>query len=251
MRRMAPKNVVRLALLPILGCLVLGVIGCASYPTLPQEDRGALSRQLTSRQRDRFLRLSFYVTPFFGDATKKLLTPAPPEDVRLLEQPNGEAINPGPVEAILPAGTRVEITKVEFPTAWSVAERLLYTPRTQPWIYLQTARRGDTAPLILVLRAQIRSSEEFIAELERYLSQQDVSPSLARWSDVVQQAIRTKTAIIDMPAEALEMAWGYPERKRISFVDSAKNEEWIYVGDRRRAFLSDGRVVRLETGKDR
>jgi hypothetical protein len=216
---------------------------------MPQEDRVSLARDLTGKRRDKFLRLSYYVTPFFGDASKKLLTAVPPEEVRLLEQPSGVPINPGPVEAILPAGTRVRITKVEFPTSRALAERLIYTPRTQPWIYLQAEGRRDAAPLILVLRQQIGSSQEFVAELERYLSNANLDPTFSRWSDVVQQAVRGKTAIIDMPADALEMAWGYPDRKQISFIDSARNEEWFYPAEQRRAFLINGRLVRLETGK--
>ncbi len=233
-------------------CLIAGAVlgsACASYTTIPQEERINLTRDLTGRRSDKFLRLSFYVTPFFGDASKKLITPVPPDEVRLLEQPNGKPIEPGPVESIFPAGTRVRITKVEFPTSFAVAERILYTPRTLPWIYLRAAAGRDEAPLILVLKPQMGSSGEFLAELERYLSNADLAPTYARWSDVIQQAVRTKTAIIDMPADALEMAWGYPERKQLSFADSVKNEEWVYPGDRRRAYLADGRVVRLETGK--
>jgi hypothetical protein len=235
--------------LALLGFAVVICTACASYTTVPQEERLNLERDLTGKRRDKFLRLSFYVTPFFGDASKKLLTAVPPEEVRLLEQPGGEPINPGPVERVLPAGARVRITKVEFPTSWAVAERLIYTPRTQPWIYLQAEGRSDDLPLILVLRPQIRSSQEFVAEIERYLSDADLTPTLSRWSDVVQKGVRTKTAMIDMPAEALEMAWGYPEKKQISFADAVKNEEWTYPGERRRAYLADGRVVQLESGK--
>ena len=229
-------------------CGALLSTGCASYPTVPQEDRANLVRELTSKRRDKFLRLSFYVMPFFGDPSKKLLATAPPEEVSLVKQPSGEPMNPGPVEAILPAGTRVQITKVEFPTAVVLSERSLNTPRALPWIYLRGGNR-DGAPLILVLKADILSQEEFVAELERYLSDADLTPLLSSWSDVVQLAVRTKTAIIDMSGEALEMAWGYPDRKEISFVDSVRNEEWIY-GKRRKAYLADGRVVQRETGKE-
>jgi len=222
--------------------------GCATYTHLPLEDRGNLERDLTGRHSEKFLRLSYYVTPFFGDASKKLLTPVPPEEVRLLNQPSGAPIHPGPVERILPAGTRVRILKVEFPTTWAMAERILYTPRTQPWIYLEAATQPEGLPLILVLRQGIDSSEEFVAELERYLSNLDPAPIISRWSETVRQAVRTKNAVVDMPAEALEMAWGYPDVKRISFSDSVKNEQWTYPDGQRVAYLADGRVARLESG---
>ena len=222
---------------------------CASYATVPQEDRMTLARDLTGRRSDKFLRLSFYVSPFFRDPSKKLLSPVPPDEVRLLKQPSGESIEPGPVERILPAGARVRITKVEFPNAVALQERPFDTPRTLPWVYLHALGESDPVPLILVLRPEIRSSEEFLAELDRYLSDTDLDASYARWSQVVQQAVRTKTAVIDMPAEALEMAWGYPERKQISFANSEKREEWIYAGEKRKAYLAEGRVVRLEPGR--
>jgi hypothetical protein len=227
----------------------VAAVSCASYTAIPPQDRATLERDLTGRHSDKFLRLSFYVTPFFGDASKKLLTAAPPEEVRLLGQPSGEPINPGPIQKILPAGTRVRILKVEFPTSWVVTERVLYTPRTQPWVYLQTMEKTEELPLILVLRPQIRSNEEFLAELERSLSDTDPAPILSRWSGLVREAVRTKNAVLNMPADALEMAWGYPERKRISFADSVKNEQWVYPGQRRTAYLTDGRVAKLETGK--
>ncbi len=233
---------------PVHLLVALLAAACASYATVPQEDRMALVRDLTGRRSDKFVRLSFYVSPFFGDASKKLISPLPPEEVRLLQRPSGEAIEPGPAERILPAGARVRITKVEFPTAVALSERPLYTPRTLPWIYLRALGEPEQVPLILVLRPEIRSSEEFLAELERYFSDTDLNATYARWSEVVQQAVRTKAAVIDMPAEALEMAWGYPDRKQISFANSVKHEEWVY-GERRKAYLADGRVVRLEPGK--
>ncbi len=236
------------ALAPVI-CGALIASACASYETLPLEDRRIVARDLTARHADKFLRLSFYVTPFYGDGSKKLLTTVPPEDVQLIKGPSGELINPGPVETILRAGTRIRISKIEFPTAFAVAERPLNTPRTQPWIYLHPVGRPNGAPLILVLRPEIRASEEFEAEVERYLSNADPSLTLSRWPEIVQQAVRAKTAIIDMPAEALEMAWGYPEKKEVSFVDAVKNEQWLYSGERRQAHLVDGRIVRLETGK--
>lgn len=231
----------------LCGALIAG--GCVSYATIPLEDRRLLVRDLTTRHADKFLRLSFYVTPFFGDGSKKLLTTVPPEDVKLVNGPGGEPINPGPVETILRAGTRIRITRIEFPTAFALSDRPENTPRTQPWIYLHPVGRPNDAPLILVLRPEIRASEEFEAEVERYLSDADPSLTLSRWPETVQQAVRAKNAIIDMPAEALEMAWGYPEKKEVSFVNATKNEQWLYSGERRQAYLVDGRIVRLETGK--
>jgi hypothetical protein len=188
------------------------------------------------------LKLSYFVQPFFGDASKKLLSPVPPEEVRLLESTDGKPINPGPTEEILPAGTSIRIRKIEFPTAWVMAERVVYTPRTQPWVYVDVDGKPRTHPYILVLRPQIKSKQEFYAELERYVTAQDPSQVLAQWPEFVREAVRTKTAVEGMPAEALEMAWGYPEVRRMTYENSSQREEWIYAEGKRRAWVAEGRL---------
>src|SRR5262245_9872490 len=123
----------------------LWLAGCATNQTIvPPEQRASLKRNLEGQ--DRYLKLSFYATPFFGDATKRLLTPVPPEQVRLLEQPNGTPINPGAVEATFPAGTEVRIRALDFPTALAQTERVLVTPRTQPWLTVEVAGTPKGAP---------------------------------------------------------------------------------------------------------
>ncbi len=223
--------------------IALLVSGCASHVLIPPEERATLERALVTQRPEQYLRLSYYVTPFFGDASKRLLTPVPPEEVRLLDNPSGEPINPGAIERVLPAGARARIQRVEFPTSWVIAERVIYTPRTQPWVYLEVEGYPKTTPLILVLRPQLRTQDEFITELERFLSPEDLAPRMSAWSESVREAVREKRAIVDMPAEALEMAWGYPEKKRLSFDGPTKREEWRYPGDKRVATLIDGRLM--------
>ena len=46
-------------------------------------------------------------------------------------------------------------------------------------------------------------------------------------------------------AEALEMAWGYPETKRTTFDGERKQETWTWPGGKRIALLIDGRVTEL------
>jgi hypothetical protein len=48
-----------------------------------------------------------------------------------------------------------------------------------------------------------------------------------------------------MPAEALEMAWGYPERRVLAFEGDKKKETWIWAGEQRQAVLLDGRVAEV------
>jgi hypothetical protein len=230
-------------LLVVLAAL-LGV-GCASHTALAPEERSALKQSLTGPRSERYLRLSSHVTPFFGDASKRLLTPSPPDEVRLLDDTEGKNISPGPVQATVPAGARVRITEVEFPTAWVVTERILYTPRTHPWVYLEVEGAPPGPPLVLVMPRQLKTPEEFHAELGRYLSEQDLGPLLGGFSEPVREAIRQKKAVVGMPAAALEMSWGYPELIQRNLEGGVRNEEWIYPGGRRRAFLTDERLIRI------
>ena len=222
-------------LLSMSGCVTAQV---AIAPTQVAD----LERSLNGEQR--FLRVSMYLTPFFGDATKRLLTPVPPELVRLLDGTDGKPLKPGPVERTFPAGTAVRIMKVEFPSAWVMTERVLYTPRTLVWLYLDVAGTPRQAPpYVLVLRPGLKTDQDFLAELERHLTREDQSKRMESFSDGVREAIRTKSVIVDMPAEALEMAWGYPESKRIDLVGAQRKETWRWAEGLRTATLLDGRLT--------
>jgi hypothetical protein len=228
--------------------VVLLAAGCKSHTQIAPDDRAMLEQTLAGPEANRFLRLSMYVTPFFGDASKRLLTPYPPEDVLLLNDTSGKTVNPGPIEATLPAGAKVHIRQVEFPTAWVVTERILYTPRTWPWVYVDVEGAPKGPPLVLVLRPDMKTREEFLAEVDRYLSTQDPAAQLGAFSEPVREAIRQKKTVPDMPSEALEMAWGYPEKILRTLEGTAHHEEWIYPGGRRHAFLTEGHLVRVEEG---
>jgi hypothetical protein len=230
----------------LLATAALGLSACTSYTAIAPDEQAVVERDLSGRDANKFLKLSFYVTPFFGDAAKKLLTSVPPDEVRMLNEINGAPLNPGAVEATLPVGTRVHILKVEFPTSWVVGGRVPYTPRTRPWLYLAIEGQPKDQELILVLRQGMKSRDEFLAEVDRFLAREDPERILSQWSDGVRLAVREKNALVDMPAEALEMAWGYPELKQISYDGQVKKEKWVYPGERRVALLSDGRVTQLD-----
>jgi hypothetical protein len=226
--------------------LALWGSGCKSHTQLAPEDRSALEQALSGVEENRFLRVSMHVMPFFGDASKRLLSPYPPDEVMLLNDTKGQTIQPGPIEATLPAGARARIRKVEFPTAWVVTERILYSPRTLPWIYVDVEGAPKGPPLVLVMPGNLKTREEFLAEVGRYLAAQDPAAQLAAFPEPVREAIREKKTLPDMPAEALELSWGYPETIRRTLAGTTRNEEWIYPGGRRHAFLTDGRLVRVE-----
>ena len=222
--------------LALTACVTAGI-------ALPPEQATRLERALVGEER--FLRVSMYATPFFEDASKKLLTPVAPELVQLLDDTQGKAINPGPVEATFPAGTRVKVLKVEFPSSVVMAERVLYTPRNLAWIYVDVAGVKRGLPYVLVLRPGIKSEDEFSTELERLITRDDPSARLAAFNEGVREAIRTKSAAVEMPAEALEMAWGFPEARRIELDGTHRKETWSWAQGARAAVLVDGVVTEV------
>lgn len=223
--------------------------GCATNTLLPAEDRTRLQQDLTVGSKAvRYLKASSYLTPFFGDASKRLLTPYPPEEVRLLNDPQGNPINPGPVEALVPAGTKVRVLKVEFPTAWVMAERVLYSPRWQPWVYLDVEGAPPGPPVVLVMPPQSKTREEFLAELDRHLLEQDPAARLAKLQERYREAVGQKKVVEYMPEAAVEMSWGYPESIRRTLEGTQVHQEWVYPGGQRRVLLTDGLVTRVEEG---
>lgn len=238
----------RLLALLVLVPVVLAT-GCASQTPLSAEDRTKLQRDLTTGPSAvRYLQASSYVTPFFGDASKRLLTPYPPEEVRLLNDTRGNPINPGAVQAMAPAGTKVRVLKVEFPTAWVMAERVLYSPRTQPWVYLDVEGVPPGPPVILVLPPQLKTNEDVRAELDRHLAEHELTPRLTKFQPRFQEAIRQKKVLEYMPEAAVQMSWGPPERIRRTLDGTQVHQEWIYPGEKRRVFITDGLVTRVDEG---
>jgi hypothetical protein len=149
------------------------------------------------------------------------------------------------VETIFPVGTPVRIRSVEFPSASVMAQRMLFTPRTLAWVTMEVgAAPRNAKPSVLVLRPGLASERELVAELERYLVEADPSRALGAFPESIREAIRSKTATTEMTAEALEMAWGYPEQKRLQLVNTQRRETWKWP-HKRRAELVDGRVTSL------
>jgi len=181
----------RTSLLAPVAVLFLQLSGCASYTALAPADRELLERELTARDGTAYLRLSYHVTPFFGDASKKLLTPVLPEQVRLLEGPAGDSISPGPVEKTLPAGRRVRVLKIEFPTSWAVTERMVFTPRTQPWVFLAVEGEKNEVPFVLVLRPQLRTPDEVARSWHATSPPRISAPS---WSASPARSVRQSSA---------------------------------------------------------
>jgi hypothetical protein len=220
--------------------LLLGSTACTPRVVVPDAERERTRTLLDGQQR--YTRVALSVHPLFGDASKKLLLDGPPADADLLRGGNDELIAPPAAERILPPGTPVRIVEVEFPTPLVIARRVVMSPRYHPWAILQVA--GDARPNVLVLSQTAASADEVVAEVDRDLTTDDPSPALRALPAEQRDAVLKKELAEGMPLQAVEMAWGLPEKRRID--RPAGSEEWSWPGGRRRAFFQDEKLVRWE-----
>jgi hypothetical protein len=221
----------------VAGLLLLG--GCFPRINVPEVDRHRAVEELAGKRR--FLRVSVFAGPFFGDRARALLSDRPISELDLLETADGKPILPPAAERILPPGTPVAIDAIQFPTGMVIASRPLMTPRYHPWVFLTV--RDDQRPQILVLSQTVASLEDVLAEVDRVLTD-DPSPPLRGLPQSQQEAVLKKELAEGMARQAVAMAWGYPDKMVVD--RPAGTEEWIWAGGKRRALLQEDRLVRWE-----
>jgi hypothetical protein len=214
----------------------LSLAACAGNTFIPEPQRVLLQDQLGGHAR--YLKVACYVTPFFHDDGKLLLTDKSPDELDLVDRPNGTAIFPGQPIKILPPGTRLRIDRVSFPTALEVAERMPITPKFNPWVILNLPDDfgGAKDPFVLVLRPDMQSHDQFMQELSRFLTEEDPTPLLKSFPPAVQNAIAQKTVVVGMSPRQVEMAWGYPER--IHLDGPTRSQVWSWPQDKQRAWFT-------------
>jgi hypothetical protein len=187
------------------------------------------------------VKVGLWVGPFYGDGTKRFATDQPVEELHLLDTGDGTRITPPPPDRVLLPGTPVTVERVEFPTGWIVAKRVVMTPRTLPWVYLTVP--GERQPVVLVLPETVASAEDVRVELERYLGTGDAAAFQAL-PEPQRAAIAKKSLTDGMGAQAVEMAWGFPRKKVVD--RPAHTEAWSWPGDQRRAWFKDDKLERWE-----
>ncbi|HET9554480.1 MAG TPA: hypothetical protein VFP50_16065 [Anaeromyxobacteraceae bacterium] len=224
----------------LLAVAALLASACTPRVVVPDAERERTRTLLDGQQR--YTRVALSVHPLFGDGSKRLLLDGPPADADLLRGGNDELIAPPAAERILPPGTPVRVVEVEFPTPFVIARRVVMTPRYHPWAILKVA--GDARPHVLVLSQTAATADEVVAEVDRDLTTDDPSPALRGLPAEQHDAVLRKELTEGMPLQAVEMAWGLPEKKRID--RPAATEEWSWPGGKRRAFFQDEKLVRWE-----
>ena len=213
---------------------------CAPHAVIPDAERERVHRDLAGERL--WLRVAAYASPLWGDHARVLVSDRPPAELELVLSPSGDPIAPPPAERVLAPGTAVHIQEVEFPTGWTIARRVIMTPRYHPWVILEVP--GDPRPHVVVLSQTAASFDDVRGELDRILTKDDPSSFFSALPAELRAAVMKKELAEGMSVRAAEMAWGLPERKRLD--RPAGTEEWTWPGGKRRAFFQDERLVRWE-----
>jgi hypothetical protein len=227
--------------------LLLVLTACATTQ-VPARDRMHVDLRYTNEVRQ--LRASVLVTPFFRDASRRLLLQQPPEETELLVTGRGAPISPGPVQEVLPAGTRMRVLKVRFPTGWESFTRPLMTPRERTWVELTVEGRGIDVAYTIAMRPDLKSEDEVVAEMDKWLTIDDVAAEVAQLPEADRKAVETRTASAGIHQRALELAFGPPLVRRIQGEGASVTEEWVWrsdLGTQHVASVVDGVVRSYET----
>lgn len=200
-----------------------------------------------------WLQQSMYVGQFYDDDRYRLLDPHRFEQISYLRTAEGDVLAPPPADGILPAGTRVRVERVAFPTGDNVFRRPLYTPRYTTWVYLRVARdRGDITlehdrRHVLLLPAFLSDQPSFDQWFDAVLSDDDPNPRIRALSDEHRRGVDTKTPMEGMTYETLTMAMGFPDRisGEVQERDGRSMTVEVAIYGAVSVVLEDGKVVRV------
>ncbi len=181
---------------------------------LESADQDKLSRQLVGQAYT--LASSVYVTDFFGERDKFFIE-ARPFDIVELYHHDGTRVPTGmPLPDVIPAGTPVKITAVQYPVNPLLAQvdtpvsGLL--PTAHPWLVLERTDGGAKVPLVMVLPREIDDALAFNAEVAlRLKSEQWVTQWLTARPPLVLAGIARKEPQVDMTYADLVATLGTPK----------------------------------------
>ncbi|MFM2153027.1 MAG: hypothetical protein RL199_1462 [Pseudomonadota bacterium] len=203
-------------------------LACATT-AVPGRDRDQVNLALAGQVRQ--LAQSVVVAPFFRDATRRLLLTQPPAEVELVVNPRGGRKAPGEALEVLPAGTRVRVVTVDYPTVWTALTRQLITPSERPWLELVVEERSPTPSYVFALRPNLRSADESFDEILRFVTPDDVAGEVARLPGPEQHAVRTRELATGLSMRAVELAWGRPNLRDVRGDGTDVVEDWTWRSD--------------------
>jgi hypothetical protein len=230
---------------------LLTVLGCPSYTQIPDGTQKRISELRDGELL--WLKQSMYAGDFWDDDRYRLMSARRFEEISYLRTTEGEPLPPPPADSIIPAGTRVRVERVAFPTGDAVFRRPLYTPRYTTWVFLRVAKdRGDTRlehekRHIMLLPAYLNGEEAFDLWFEASLTDEDPNPWIHKLPPEQRVAVEQKRALTGMDYQTLTAALGFPDQlSRRAVADGERNKTVeVAIFGATSVVLEDGVVFRV------
>lgn len=235
----------------LLACCAL--FSCASYTKIPQPDRGEISIAVEGKLL--WLKQSLFVGQFYDDDRFELLHSRHFDELTYLRTLEGETIFPPPETGIVPAGTRVRVETIAWPTSKTVFDRPLYTPRYTTWVYLRVGRdRGETQferpkKHILLIPGGIPDRDTFTQWFDTYFTEDDPNQWISQLPPQQRDGVLQKHPVVGMDYESLTAAMGYPDRIVREQQESGATSQTVEVAifGATSVVLQDSIVTRVRT----
>lgn len=234
-----------------LALLVLA--SCTSFTTLPKETRARLSARYLGRTVE--LKHSCYYGDLYEENERWMLSPYPFADTTHIVDLDGNPIHPQKQHGLIPAGARFEVRKIEFPDIVALSQRMLTTPRYNPWVYLR-AHTDNTPPLpdahtyVLVLPPDLKTEEA----VEQALSVHFGTPGsvrtwLAERRPSVRAAILHKDVVRGMSPQEMVAALGVPHQWFVEKRGTGDERTDVAWYTSQEIWLRNNRVVDVRPGR--
>lgn len=226
----------------------LVVAGCPNYTNIP--DVGRAEIEAVREGQLLWLKQSLYVGQFYDDDRYELLYPRPFDQLTYLRTIEGDPIPPPPARGIVPAGTRVRVESIKWPTGQEVFARPIYTPRYTTWVFLRVgAERGKTnlerpKRHVLIMPGGIPDQETFNHWFGAFLVEEDPNVWLDQLPESVREGVLDKQPVLGMDYDTLTAAMGFPDKLTRAPDDSGSTMEVAIYGASS-IVLKDGLVVRI------
>ncbi len=236
--------------LPVAATIAfISLFHCAGQTRLAPEIRASIQGRHVGKVVA--LKTSSYYGDLYDENERWLLSPYPFADTYHIVDTDGAPIHPTGQRGIAPAGSTFRITRIEFPDMAAMAQRMLTTPRYNPWVYLEPvdgpSLEGRSA-FIVVLPMDLETEAGVETALaERFGSADGVSVWLSERSPTIRAAIKHKDAKAGMSEEELRAAWGQP---MLWFQENDHGGAKVAWYRSKEVWMVDGKVTEVRDGRD-
>lgn len=200
-----------------------------------------------------WLKQSLFAGTFYDDDRYFLLNPRPFDEIDYVKMPDGATVLPPAATHIIPVGTKVTVSAVEWPDWQNYLNRPIFTPRHLIWVKMKVAKeRGQVSLMhdktfIMLVPFEGGHTELFAGWFKGIFSDKDTNPWLLRHKPEITKAILEKKAVAGMSKEALIASMGDPNTWSREFSDeAAKTIKEIANYEKQVVVIENGVVSKIQ-----